>query len=291
MPFLRFELDALALVPKVARSAEVPEGVIAWGLLQMWEWCWREKTTRVTPTQLRGFFGCEPSEALRAFGFIHMTLPERDFFVRGAEKHLRVSAARAAGGHAAKRHLVPGGKKTASAEQLSGQMPSGCPAPAQEPARQPLGSTASSQQPTALEERTYVSEAPAAPDGQPPAAPMPGKAPGAPVAAKAPHVPNVPAAPTTPREGWLFPDFWGWAQHKRHQAGLVPEPPPNMSKGSSWWSTARSVASTDELCAGFLDFGDDPYWQGKRPALPFAGFMSQWHRFVTVREENHAPQG
>lgn len=125
----------------------------------------------------------------------------------------------------------------------------------------------------------------------PPSAPMPGKAPGEPVAAKAPHVPNVPSPPTTPREGWLFPDFWGWAQHKRHQAGLVPEPPPNMSKGGSWWSTARSVASTDELCAGFLDFGDDPYWQGKRPALPFAGFMSQWHRFVTVREENHAPQG
>ncbi len=115
MPYIAFDLDAIGLVPKVARSGNVSEGVIAWGLVQLWEWCWREKASTVTEVHLRGFFGCDVPDSLVAFGFV--VPQEVGFRVRGADRYLRLNEARSKGGHAAKGNLIPGARqKTRQAE-------------------------------------------------------------------------------------------------------------------------------------------------------------------------------
>lgn len=96
-----------------------------------------------------------------------------------------------------------------------------------------------------------------------------------------PRVPIAPTPPTTEPSGWLGDDFWRWAQSKRWAAGIQPEKPPHPSELSSWWSSARMTAETHELQEAFLCFGDEEYWQRRK--LPFAGFISQWQRFVPVR--------
>lgn len=288
MPFIAFELDALRNVHHAARAAQLEPALVSHGLLQMWEWCWREKQDSVNATHLRGFFGgVAPSDALTAFGFLEETDVGK-FRVRGTERYLRLGRARSKGGHAAKGNLKRGpsrGTSPAAAGSQPGNSP-GC-APAL---------TASSEQRAAnsFKERTYVGDEGTAAGNKTqlsPAADIAPKAPAQPVAAKTAHVPSVPSAPTAPREGWLFPDFWAWAQHKRHQALLVPEPPPNLTKGAGWWSAARSIASTEELCEGFYRFGEDPHWQSTTPKLPFAGFQSQWTRYVELRRAQHAPEG
>lgn len=108
MPHIAFDLDAIAKVSTVARSAGVQEGAVAWGLVQLWEWCWREKRSAVSTIHLRGFFGCNAEEALVAFGFLEKE-PE-GYRVRGAEKYLRIRAGHAAGGRASKQNLMPGGR-------------------------------------------------------------------------------------------------------------------------------------------------------------------------------------
>lgn len=289
MPFIAFELDAIRNVHLAATAAQLEPALVSHGLLQMWEWCWREKQDSVNGTHLRGFFGgvlC--SDALTAFGFLEETDVGK-FRVRGADRYLRLRKSRSAGGHAAKGNLKRGASRETS-PAVAGSEPGNCPGSA--PAlTASIEHRASSIIEKNVRSRTEESVPTARPGTMEPAADIAPKAPALPVAAKAAHVPSVPTAPTSPREEWLFPDFWAWAQHKRHQALLVPEAPPNFSKGAAWWSTARAVASTDELCDGFYAFGEDPHWQATRPKLPFAGFQSQWTRYVELRRAQHAPEG
>lgn len=93
---------------------------------------------------------------------------------------------------------------------------------------------------------------------------------------------SVVIPPTTPAEQWLAEDFWRWAQATRQDAKLVAEKFPNPVKLSGWFTTALQALNGDtaRLCEAFLAFGDDKYWQRQSPPLPFAGFMSQWERFV-----------
>jgi hypothetical protein len=97
---IAFELDALPLVPKVARSAGIQEAVVGWGLTQMWEWCWREKTDKVTTNHLRGFFGSELGAILVDFGFLE-AIGSSVWRVRGAQRYLRIQEGRERGGKAA----------------------------------------------------------------------------------------------------------------------------------------------------------------------------------------------
>lgn len=131
MPYIAFDLDALAHLPNAARAADVDEADIALGLVRMWEWCWRTKTDVVSSTQLRGFFG-NPSvgEALVAFGFLEAV--GDGFRARGADRYLRVRASRSAGGHAAKGNLKRGVRQEAPPPTAPAQPPPEAPAaPAQ----------------------------------------------------------------------------------------------------------------------------------------------------------------
>jgi hypothetical protein len=153
MSYLAYEFDALEQAPNVARATGISEDTAIAGLARMWRHCWRTKTDRVTAVALRGFFGADVADALVIFGFLERVNSEV-FRVKGAERYLRIDAARQKGGHAAKRHLIPGARQKMSAKHVS-------PEPAQRLSRlQPrvspeglsagsglaLGSTANSEQ-------------------------------------------------------------------------------------------------------------------------------------------------
>ncbi len=104
MSHIAFDLDALPLVPKVARSAGIGEAVVGWGLTQMWEWCWREKTDKVTTNHLRGFFGTELGAIMVDFGFLE-AIGSGVWRVRGAARYLRIQEGRERGGRNAKGNL------------------------------------------------------------------------------------------------------------------------------------------------------------------------------------------
>jgi hypothetical protein len=40
------------------------------------------------------------------------------------------------------------------------------------------------------------------------------------------------------------------------------------------------VASSTALQEAFYRFGEDAYWQARTPPLPFAGFISQWGKYL-----------
>ena len=94
--------------------------------------------------------------------------------------------------------------------------------------------------------------------------------------------------PTTPPDTWSAEDFFAWAQSLRQRAGLVGERrrPRDLS---SWWSTCLMTpgVTVARMQGAFLAFGDSPHWQSRTPALPFAGFVSQWDQFLG-REVRHA---
>lgn len=141
MSHIAFDLDALPLVPKVARASSLPEGVIAWGLLQMWEWCWRGKTDAVTSIHLKGFFGADVAECLAAFGFLEQR--GAAWRVKGAERYLRISKARSEAGK----------KSRANLRQFSGKPTGTPPAIVEQVPEQNTGSTANSDERTASSEQ------------------------------------------------------------------------------------------------------------------------------------------
>jgi hypothetical protein len=125
MAYIAFDLDAIGNVSKVARSAQLSDAIVGWGLIQTWEWCWREKADLVTRAHLRGFFGADIADALVAFGFLDPVGEE--FRVKGADRYLRIRRARAAGGHAAKTNLKRG-SFPAQAGSQPGNSPASAPA-------------------------------------------------------------------------------------------------------------------------------------------------------------------
>lgn len=98
MSYLAFDLDALNVVPDVARAAGMTPGDVSYGLLRLWAWCFRERQDVVSPTHVRGFFGTDATPALEAFGFVETT--PTGLRVRGAERYLRVAERQSKAGKA-----------------------------------------------------------------------------------------------------------------------------------------------------------------------------------------------
>lgn len=102
------------------------------------------------------------------------------------------------------------------------------------------------------------------------------------------HLAVVYEKPDKELEVWTAEDFFSWAQWKRQEAGLIGEKqrPRDLS---AWYSTALMElgGNVEVLQEAFYRFGEDKFWQAKTPALPFAGFISQWDRFIP-RGGSHA---
>lgn len=115
MPYLAVELDALNAAPNMARAAGIEEDTGIAGLLRLWAHCFRGETDHVTTGVVCGLFGgdgARVAQALADFGFLEAR-PAGDWRVRGADRYLRLKAARREGGRKASRNLVPGGKHRA----------------------------------------------------------------------------------------------------------------------------------------------------------------------------------
>lgn len=100
MPFLAYDLDALENAAQVARAAGIAEDTAIAGNARMWRYCWQQKTDRVDAAHLAGFYGTDKVvKPLASFGFIE---PDGTMLyrVRGAERYLRISKAKSAGGKA-----------------------------------------------------------------------------------------------------------------------------------------------------------------------------------------------
>lgn len=108
------------------------------------------------------------------------------------------------------------------------------------------------------------------------------------------HLAVVVIEPTTPADVWAGEDFWRWFQAKRQRAGFVAEKPPHPAKLSAWFSAALQTLNGDieVLKDAVLTFGDDKFWQGKDPPLPFAGFSSQCPpKWIRRRKERPRAEG
>lgn len=96
MPYIAFDLDALNTVPTLANATGLKPAEVSHGLLTMWAYCFREEVASVTGIHIKGFFGCDCTDALLAFGFL-----ERDgegYRVCGADRYLKVRQAQREGG-------------------------------------------------------------------------------------------------------------------------------------------------------------------------------------------------
>lgn len=107
--FLQVDLDALKVMGHVARGMKTTRAQVLEGLLGLWEWCYIEKTDRVSSAHLEGFFGAGDPAALVAFGFLE-AVDAGTWRVRGAESRIlkrqaKTDSGRSKGGHAAKSNL------------------------------------------------------------------------------------------------------------------------------------------------------------------------------------------
>lgn len=98
------------------------------------------------------------------------------------------------------------------------------------------------------------------------------------------------AAPPPPHE-FTVEAFFAKAQDHRSQLGAVRERPPHQRQLSAWWSRATGEVSgdVDRLWAGFLAYAADSHWRPKQ--APWAGWISQWERFVPAAAPKSAQAG
>lgn len=141
MPYLSFDLDGKKRAALAARALGVGPGVIAWGLLELWEYAWGAKCDVVGELVLDGCFG--PDERIRAalvvYGFLEVA--GAAWRVRGASKYLKIAKAQSDAGKARSAGARDGKGRLAPAPvQL---LPSSPPAP-----DQPLHPAPSTQHPT-----------------------------------------------------------------------------------------------------------------------------------------------
>jgi hypothetical protein len=269
-PFLAITLDAKRKAALVASALGLNRGDICWGLLELWEFTWREDRAVVSGMELRAFFGSngELTAALCEFEFLEPQ--EGGWRVRGAEKWLKVRVAQRESGKAHAGNLKRGrepGRPGESKEAVPGCLPA---LPGEEPAGSAPALTPSTQHPapSTLKEATAGAVA-----QQPPKETLA----------------VVVTEPTTPPDTWSGEDFWRWFQARRQSAGFVSERPPRGGV-SRWYSQAMATVggNVETLKEAVLRFGDDRFWQAKDPPLPWQGFASQCPPKWIPRRENHA---
>lgn len=134
MAYLQVELAAKKRIPKAAVAAGVQVGVIAWGLLELWEHVWESKNAIVGEMVIDGCFGpsAKLRDALVAFGFLEEV--GGSYRVRGAERYLRISQARSEGGKKAAGNLRRGLAEGSQPELVPGSSREGA---GEEPGRSP----------------------------------------------------------------------------------------------------------------------------------------------------------
>ena len=263
--FLAIELDVLSKTPNMSRASRIHEDHLLAGLVRLWAYAFREKRAELHQDEVRGCFATEESvlPVLVTFGFIDPSPDVKGdcFRVRGAEKYLRISAARSAGGKASAGNLKRGtqpGTSRASAGDQPGSPPEETLTPVSDPRLLPGSLPA----PPNTEHRT-----PNTREEEPPPRPV----------ERGPLVYHPPDTP--PGSGWKVEEFFRWFQVCRQTAGLVGEKWPRLNL-SHWWAEVLGTPgmSVERLCLGEAVFGQSEHWRGR--GLPFGAFAAQWRDFV-----------
>ncbi len=261
MPHIEFDLDAKKLVPKVARALGVADHQIGWGLLELWEWCWAERSMTVRAHQVPGFFGIIQGDltgALEAFGFLSPTESEGEYMVRGAAKRLGLSKVRSEAGKKGGQATNRGKSNLSNLKQVTEAKPK-----------------------QLLSNAEAVAEAkpkPLHPSTLPPFHPTTQEAE---EAAPPPAAAFVIEPPTGDPADWTGQDFWRWVQGRRQASGLVAERWPRPEALSRWWSAVRMVVTdVARLQEAFYRYGADKFWEAKTPPHPWSGFQSEWQKYV-----------
>lgn len=261
--FLAIELDVLSKTPNMSRASRIHEDHLLAGLVRLWAYAFREKRADLHQDEVRGCFATEESvlPVLVTFGFLDQE-KGHCFRVRGAEKYLRISAARSAGGKASAGNLKRGtqpGTSRGSAEVQPESPPNETLTPVSDP-RLPPGSIPA---PPNTEHRTPNTSK----EEEPPPRPV----------ERGPLVYHPPDTP--PGSGWKPEDFFRWFQVCRQTAGFVGEKWPRLNL-SHWWAEVLGTPgmSVQRLCEGVAAFGQSEHWRGR--GLPFGAFAAQWRDFV-----------
>jgi hypothetical protein len=258
MSYIAFELDALNVAPDVANAAGIEEARVTHGLLRMWAWCFRAKVDRVSPLQVKGFFGTDAVEALSVFGFL--ALDGDSLRVRGAERYLRISEARRKGAAATN------AKRRSSDAQRRHQGRSASDAQATLKRRSEHALTPSTEHlSSSTDDEEEASDAQATLKRR---------------SSESMSGPVVVEAPTSPPDEWGAEDFWAWAQSRRQAGGMLAER--NRPRGlGAWYSAALMTpgVTPKSLQEAFYRFGQDGHWEKANPPFPFAAFVRVWANF------------
>lgn len=95
-PYIAVDLDLISRVSAVAAAAGRDEASIGWGLVRLWEYCWRASTDVVPRLVVQGFCGADSIEALIAFDLVRQGvegLPPGSLRVSGLDRYMRVKKA------------------------------------------------------------------------------------------------------------------------------------------------------------------------------------------------------
>lgn len=262
MSYIAVELDVLSAAPNAARAAGVSEDAILGGLNRLWAYSFRTKRDVLHELEVLGCFAVYAERllpTLRAFGWLD-DAPEGRLRVRGADRYLRIAEARAKGGKAAAGNLRRGKSQP--------ELPPGSPPAAA--GSQPGGSSGSFPALSANSEQRAANS-----EKEEEAATAAGVL--------------VFEAPTTLPIAWSGQDFFAWFQAQRQAAGLVGEQWPKGNL-STWWSSVLLTPgmSVERLQAAVAAYARSEHWRPR--GLPWAGFASQWRKFVPPAEA-HVEQG
>lgn len=271
MPYLAFDLDAMDAAPNVARAAGITEDAVIAGLARMWRHCWQRKTNVVDATALRGFFGGEVTAALGSFGFLEAW--DGQHRVKGADRYLRLHLGQVAGGHAAKKHLIPGARQKAKASREAAERgcreesPDSAETSAEIEPRELLGSLSALS--SSIEHRASKEASTSAAVVLWPA--------------KAPHPPPTVSVPEA------LKDWQAFEAARAERFGGVPMPYPPATFESRWPAfLAAHGGDRGWAMETYIRAWADPWLSKRRPAGSLEAFLSpiQWPKFVEAKAQS-----
>lgn len=251
MPHLAFELDAKRKVPLSAKRAGITAAQFAWGLLELWESCWREKTDQVTAEVIGLLFDGEPEKVIAGLVLGGFAEEAGDHVrVRGADRYLRITESRAEGArktNAKRWKKDEASDKPATAERRSPVAQASLPGRSAV-APVSLKSDAERSLPVALTPNTEH---------------------------RAPNTSTTQQEPPPEQDGG--PGFFAKANDQRAEVhGLAPEKPTtrHVEKVGRWYGPALAEFEGDEawMLSAHRRFLADPYWAKADPPWPFAAF-------------------
>ena len=250
MSYLAVDLDAKTAMPKVARAAGLSVGDVAWGLMELWEHAWREKTDVATGPVLAGCFGggAATTDALVAFGFLEPT--QDGYRIRGASRYLRIQEARSKGGKASSGNLKRGAKKARQPGVTPGSLPA---AAGDQPGSVPGSAPAL---PASSEQRAAKEDVRVAP-----------------LVLTAPTPKPKPQRAPSKQEAW-----WQGAQAHAQERNPARVPEKHRPEEiNSLLGDPLDEVGVHGLAAAWQRYLGDEHWKSK--GWPLHGFVAQWRQF------------